>query len=90
MSDIAFSIGNPTPPVVTVKVRYAILDQSGCPRKLYDLTPSGFVSSASYAATYNTIIVPIDPVTALRLKLATPQELGVSDAFASTLALLHP
>jgi hypothetical protein len=74
-----------------IKVQYVILDVTGCPRSVWDLSPSGFIKSGeSYPDTYGAVMIPIDPVTALRLNLATAQELGVSDAFASTLALLHP
>jgi hypothetical protein len=76
--------------VSPLKVQYVILDASGCPRKVFDLTQSGLQLTGEYVDTYGAVMIPIDPVTALRLKLATAEELGVSDAFASTLALLHP
>lgn len=70
-----------------LNVEYVVLDAIGCPRVAYDLSPSGFYNRRT-SMSYETLQIPIDPLTALRLKLATPYELGFSDAFVSTLSLL--
>ena len=88
----------PPPPQVQLNVRYVIYSWKGLdgPAYSYDGSPSGFHSKTSHARGYDamsstsTIYIPIDSLTALTLKLVTPEEIGMPESFQAFLNIANP
>ena len=74
---------------IPIRVVYAVYGADRCsPVVLCEWSPSGFFVRGTNQPNYGEIVIPLDPISAIRMGLVTAQQLGFSDAVQATLSLL--